>query len=313
MFATIMISIGILCLSLIVTSVFMIVYFKALSVLTGWLEERYGGRIRHLLRKSFPNISNQSGKPRKDSKIEICCIYCFDKTYEFFKSNKRRLSKFVHSFIRESNISKDSCNKNEKGEYKYFTTNIKGFFHGYSPIQYLWLCLAAITGASLACIFLYSLSKRLNMFNPAPWEQVQMQIMCITFAVLSYYCFRKLKLLKGCNRNNSKYDCYYKKENSTHPVAIKQSHEAKYKHDGCYDNTKHTYKHPFYLLSKITHIQFPPSLFRRIIKLLVRRRQPKPNKTKRVEYEAQNVLAAYSKCGTIRATARELHPCTAWS
>jgi len=78
--------IGILALSVTISSVFVIVYIKALSV----LNKQYGKQIQNWilgspLKKFLPNISNQRGKKRQDSKIEVCCIYCFDNVYNFLK------------------------------------------------------------------------------------------------------------------------------------------------------------------------------------------------------------------------------------
>jgi len=128
---TIMILIGIIFSSLMISAIFMIAYIKALSVFTKWLENKYGDVIRNskLYAKFFPNVGNKGSESRKDSKIEIGCIYCFEKTYDFFKANKRRVSNFIQSFIGKGDICEKAGNQNAKSKSKYGTTNSESFFH----------------------------------------------------------------------------------------------------------------------------------------------------------------------------------------
>ncbi len=240
MFVTVMFCIGLFVTSLLLTAIFMIFYFKGVHSFGDWIISL----IRR--RKSFPDVSNKSGKARQDSKIEICCIYCFEKYYHFFKSNVRRLHKLLHRFIGVRNVSKDTGNQNSKSEYKNFTTNIKSRFHNHV------LILAGIAGALLACGFIYFLYTRFEIFNPTILQRLLLIIIGAACAGISFISF--LKLSKSRNRKYATDNSYQKQKNGLCGVSVNQPHKPKDKTYNGNNSGKYTQKHPASLAKEITHI-----------------------------------------------------------
>lgn len=126
--------ISIITLALMATMFIIILFFGLLSRLANWLEPRYGAKVRQLtgFNESLPNIGNTSKDTRDNSKatkIEIYCIYCFEKGYEFIKTRIRRISDFIHNFVREHIIHAKRDYQNNNSRNKDSKTNIKDFSH----------------------------------------------------------------------------------------------------------------------------------------------------------------------------------------
>jgi len=105
--------IGILILSAIATFILLVIYIKALSVLS----ER--------LKKLFPDIGNQRSKKRQDSKIEVCCIYYFDNAYNFLKSKIVGISRV----FRNAYIHCNRHDENKEGNSEYSNRNFERPIH----------------------------------------------------------------------------------------------------------------------------------------------------------------------------------------
>lgn len=122
--------IGFTVLSILITMVFMIVYFGLLSRFTNWLILHYGERIRRLLRRPrlpnpINNISNSGDDTRPESDIIICYINCFENGYHLLKTWIGRIS----YSIRELTIRKDRGYHNDKCDKEYHAYNIQKLFH----------------------------------------------------------------------------------------------------------------------------------------------------------------------------------------
>jgi len=88
--------VGIVLLSLLITLIFMVVYFGLLSRFTDWLIRHYGKNIKRLLRKPISlhpinNVGDSGDETRNEGGIIICYINCFEKSYHFLKTWGRRL------------------------------------------------------------------------------------------------------------------------------------------------------------------------------------------------------------------------------
>jgi len=122
--------IGIALLCILITMIFMIVYFGLLSRFTDWLILHHGERIRRLLRKPIPlnsvnNIGDSGNQTRDEGGIIICYINCFEQGYHLLKTWIGRL----HYPIGKLNIRKDSCYQNEECHEKYRGNNIQKLLH----------------------------------------------------------------------------------------------------------------------------------------------------------------------------------------
>ena len=88
--------IGIIFTSLVITAIVMIVFIKTLSVFTRML---------------FPDIGNNRTDARYDGRIEVCCIYCFDKSYDFLYSHIfARVCRVIKYIIGNKPVSKKGNN-----------------------------------------------------------------------------------------------------------------------------------------------------------------------------------------------------------
>jgi len=99
--------IGIVLLSLLITLMFMVVYFGLLSRFTDWLIRHYGKNIKRLLRKPIPlhpinNVGDSGDETRNEGGIIIWYINCFEKSYHFLKTWERRLR---YPITKEKNLS----------------------------------------------------------------------------------------------------------------------------------------------------------------------------------------------------------------
>lgn len=106
-------------------SVITIVYVKFLSVMS----KRYGESIRRvLISHLFKKVSNPRTDSRENSSIEVGCIYCFDKAYNFLNANVvRRIGWGIKNIIWHKPIS-DNCNgKNDCRTPKCDDENPKSF------------------------------------------------------------------------------------------------------------------------------------------------------------------------------------------
>jgi len=95
--------IGIVILSVMITFVFLCVYLKLLSVMAR--------KLTHRFHKEGKTRSNT----RQDSRIEICCIYCFDKTYDRLNTYWRCICRAVKNVIGNKDIRKYSYNGKDEG------------------------------------------------------------------------------------------------------------------------------------------------------------------------------------------------------
>lgn len=194
--------VGIVLLALLVTALFMVIYFKTLSVIAKWIDNRYGNSIRqsYVGKKFFPNIGNKGSNPRQESKIVIGCIDCFDKTYDFFKSNKRRLSKLVHRIIGIRDICEDNRDHNKESENEYLTANIKSFLQHHLTS----LCLV---GSSILL-----LGWAIFVLLVSPINVAQLNLGFIVVGILSSlgYAIGLLSLLFDLTQNHP-----YKHQNKT--------------------------------------------------------------------------------------------------
>ena len=110
-----LIFIGIIVASFFITAVVIILMIKGLSIIT---------------RKLFPDIGNNTTYSGKNTNIEICCINCFDKTYNFFYSNiLTRISRVIKYTVRQQPI----CEKSNNGYSKRNTKNVDTNFECFLP------------------------------------------------------------------------------------------------------------------------------------------------------------------------------------
>lgn len=128
--------IGVIILSALIALIIVVVYVKALSILGGYINKKYGDSIRARLvkynfitRYGFTNISNTRGNTKTDSRIEVGFIYCFDSTYKCLHANWCRICRVVKNFIRDKPICDKTHNSNSKCNSEYYDTNIKSFLH----------------------------------------------------------------------------------------------------------------------------------------------------------------------------------------
>ena len=101
--------------AIIITFVFLCAYLKLLSV------------IANKLNYSFHKAGEARGNTKQDSRIEVCCIYCFDKTYHFFYTCVfSRISGVVKYIIGSKPVCENGNNSYSKGSAKYNNTYLKG-------------------------------------------------------------------------------------------------------------------------------------------------------------------------------------------
>ena len=110
----ILLLIAIFLIAIIITFVVLCCYIKLLSILAG--------RLRQALNK----VSEARSDARKESSIEVCCIYCFDSTYDFLNSHIfRRIGRVIKYFIRHKPISNNRCNGYDECSCEYHNTDFK--------------------------------------------------------------------------------------------------------------------------------------------------------------------------------------------
>lgn len=104
--------IGIIVVSLIITAIVMILFMKTLSVVTRIL---------------FPDIGDNRANTRQCSRIEVCCIYCFDKSYDFFYSHIfARIGRVIKYIIGKKPVRENGNNSYGKSNTEYGKTHLKG-------------------------------------------------------------------------------------------------------------------------------------------------------------------------------------------
>ena len=100
--------------AIIMTFVFLCIYLKLLSV------------IANKLNYSFHKTGEARGNTRQDSRIEVCCIYCFDKSHDFLNTHVfRRVCRVIKYFIRHKPISDNSCNGYNECSREYHNTDVE--------------------------------------------------------------------------------------------------------------------------------------------------------------------------------------------
>lgn len=118
---------------LLIGFVIVVLYVKLLSV----VDKYYGNSIRAFFHLNQTNsnsllhdVSKTRSNGRQDSYIEICCIYCFDKTNDFLNTNIfRRISGVIKYFVRKLPISDNSHAKDKSCNPKYCDAEFKSPFH----------------------------------------------------------------------------------------------------------------------------------------------------------------------------------------
>ena len=100
--------------AIIITFVVLCAYLKLLSVIASKLNYR------------FHKAGEARGNTRQDSRIEVCCIYCFDKSHDFLNTHVfRRVCRVIKYFIRHKPISDNSCNGYDEGGREYCNTDFE--------------------------------------------------------------------------------------------------------------------------------------------------------------------------------------------
>lgn len=107
--------VGIFMVAIIITFVFLCVYLKLLSVIADKLSYR------------FHKTSETRSKSRQDSRIEVYCIKCFDKTYYSFYSSVSFIGRVIKNLIRYKLINKNGYDSEDGRSDKYLEGNAEGF------------------------------------------------------------------------------------------------------------------------------------------------------------------------------------------
>ncbi|MBA7631832.1 hypothetical protein ES703_39368 [subsurface metagenome] len=115
--------IAIFLISAIITFVILCCYIKFLAVTSR--------KLRHALYK----VSEARSDARKDSSIEICCIQCFDSTYNILYTYWGLVCRAIKDFIWNKGIGKNSYNSEKECGDKNRNGNVKSFLPSRSHIN----------------------------------------------------------------------------------------------------------------------------------------------------------------------------------
>ena len=112
---SVLLLITIFIVAIILTFVFLCIYLKLLSVIAQKLQYRF-----HKEGKARSNA-------RQDSRIEVCCIYCFDKAYHILYTYWGLVCSAIKYLIWNKPIGENSYDSQKQCNDKDFDANSKGY------------------------------------------------------------------------------------------------------------------------------------------------------------------------------------------